>query len=664
MKRALQTYFQQLTALLPALLLFAFLLAAYFQRFITRPIHILARAVASVTHSGADRLSAPATGSREIRVLFTDFNALLVREYQVRRQLHAEKTRLHITLESIADGVITTDPHCAIRYMNPVAEQLTGWPQDEAIGRPLGEVYILFDEATQQTVHEDIDPCLVRNIVRFDKDHIVLLTRSGKTLAIQSSTAPMRDEHGHINGAVVVFHNVAEARAMARRLHHQATHDALIGLMNRAEFKRQLSRFEQDQARHTLLFLDLDQFKVVNDTVGHIAGDALLKQVALLLLHNVRTSDIVARLGGDEFALLLSDCRRDQSLGIAENIRASIEDFVFGWEDKTFKIGTSIGVVFNSNQRDTQNELMRAGDIACYAAKDRGRNRVHVYTEGDAELARRHGEMQWVSRIHAALEHDGFLLYVQRLEPLRAHYHHAQYEVLIRMRDAAGHIHAPGMFIPAAERYGLMPKIDIWVLERLLTNKTMHDCLHTGLPLTLNINLSGTTLSDAKYIHHIHALCQQHPLPAGAICFEITETAAIASLATTAAFMRDMKQLGCEFALDDFGSGLSTFAYLNNLPVDYIKIDGAFVHDMTSNPIHRAMVNAINEIGHIMDLKTVAEFVENHRTHAMLCDMGIDYVQGFHIHRPEPLQDVCRTLIEQAHPPASGGQYHLHTHRG
>lgn len=644
LKQALQGYVREVSVLLPALLLLSFLLAVYFQRFVTLPVSTLARAVKHVAHTGDYSLRVHARGSREIRSLFDGFNTLLGREHQARQMLHAEKTRLHVTLESIADGVITTDRQCTVTYMNPVAEQLTGWTQAEAMGRPLDEVYVLHDESSGQILCGETDMCLVQGTVRFNEDHIVLHPRHGGKLAVQSSTAPMRDENGDINGAVVVFHNVAEAREMARKLHHQATHDVLTGLVNRAEFEHRLGVLHAAQTDHALLFIDLDRFKIVNDTAGHIAGDALLKQVALLLRDCVRKSDIVARLGGDEFAILLDKCNREQALGIAEKIRTAIEHFVFGWEDRTFKIGTSIGLVHNHERLYTYAELMRAGDIACYAAKDMGRNRIHLYTEDDAELTRRHGEVEWVARINDALDNDRFVLHVQRIEPFLAHRHRVHYEVLLRMRGEDGQLHPPGMFIPAAERYGLMPKLDLWVLNHVFNNENVLRCLAVENRITLNINLSGTTLNDDKYIQHIHALYKQHGLPPKAICFEITETAAIANLAATAKFMRDLKQRGCQFALDDFGSGVSSFAYLSNLPVDHVKIDGGFVRDMAENPVHRAMVHAINEIGHVMGLKTVAEFVENSRIHSLLYGMGVDYAQGYYLHRPEPLDTVCQTL--------------------
>jgi diguanylate cyclase (GGDEF)-like protein len=397
-----------------------------------------------------------------------------------------------------------------------------------------------------------------------------------------------------------------------------------------------------------MLYMDLDQFKVVNDTCGHGAGDELLKQLAYLLMNKVRESDTLARLGGDEFGVLLENCPLEKAQEIAQTLRQTVRDFRFTWKDSTFQVGISIGLVMIEDATLDLAEILSAADMACYAAKDLGRDRIHVYHPEDAELLQRRGEMRAISHITDALGHDRFRLYCQEIRPT-GHRHEDELpgehmEILVRMIDENGEMTPPGAFIPAAERYDLMPAVDRWVIRTFLRDHGEHirkQCLPEGdriRPACLYaINLSGASLNSDTFLAFVIDQLETHRIPPAAICFEITETAAIANLTQALHFMHELRKRGCRFSLDDFGTGVSSFGYLKNLPVDYLKIDGSLVKDIVSDPIDRAMVDAINRIGQVMGLRTVAEFVENDEILKCLKELGVDYAQGFGISPPKPL---------------------------
>jgi diguanylate cyclase (GGDEF)-like protein/PAS domain S-box-containing protein len=443
---------------------------------------------------------------------------------------------------------------------------------------------------------------------------------------------------------VVVYEDVTEARRIASEMSHQATHDALTGLLNRRAFEQCLQRvLETAHSRHTkhaLCYLDLDQFKLINDGCGHTAGDALLGQIAGLLQSKIRKRDTLARLGGDEFGVLLELCTLEQACRVAEALRSAIEKFRFVWEGRLFNIGASFGLVPITDASDSLTGVLRAADAACYVAKDRGRNCIHVFREDDAALAKRHREMQWISQLPRALEANRFRLCVQPIVPIApstpALLHH---ELLLRLETPEGQLVPPGAFLPAAERYQLAPKIDTWVvgsaLRWLKRSPRELERLHL-----CSLNLSGLSLGNAEFLTFV--LCQftETGVPAEKICFEITETAAIANLPDACCFIRALRDLGCRFALDDFGSGLSSFAYLKNLEVDFIKIDGTFVRNIAEDPLDRAMVKYINEIGQLMGKQTIAEFVENELILAELKAIGVDYAQGYYLGEPRPLEDM------------------------
>jgi len=578
-----------------------------------------------------------------MRVQQDELREALTRVRESEAALFDEKERIEVTLHSIGDAVITTDEAACVQYLNPVAERLTGYQLHEIRGRPIRAVMQLVNENTREPVENPVEQCLVCGEILELAEHTLLIRADGEEVAIEDSAAPIRDRNGELIGAVMVFHDVGHARRLARELSYQATHDALTGLYNRREFeerlKEALQQVQGGQGEHAFCYLDLDQFKVVNDTCGHIAGDELLRQVGLLLQQEVRDSDVLARLGGDEFGILLKHCPATQALAIAEQLRQTIRDFRFVFEEHSFEIGVSIGVVAIDAQMHNVAQVYSAADVACYAAKDTGRNRVHLYQPDDREVRERRGEMRWVSRIHRALEEERFVLYLQPIAPLGeedSHEHH--YEVLLRIRDEEGEEIAPMAFIPAAERYNLMPTIDRWVVNRVLMHAAA--MLQDPEPVVWALNISGCSLGDTEFLEFLVDAIRESPVPGERFCFEITETAAISNLRRAVRFMNQLKALGCRFALDDFGSGLSSFGYLKNLDVDYLKIDGSFVRDMIDDPIDRAMVEAINNLGHVMEIRTIAEFVESDAIRLALAELGVDYGQGYGVGRPRPIQAV------------------------
>ncbi|WP_260293658.1 EAL domain-containing protein [Sedimenticola hydrogenitrophicus] len=553
-------------------------------------------------------------------------------------------------LSAISDAVITADLHRNISYMNVVAEKLTGWRLTAAMGLPLARVFQAMDEGAA-LLDSAIERCLATGTVAGGQHReLILVHRDGIGIAVEASVAPICDEQRIIHGVVLVFRDVSHTRSLAAQVSWQASHDTLTGLVNRCSFDSRLDDLLRDAMAtgriHGMLYLDLDQFKIVNDTCGHVAGDELLRQIATRLSQHIRAGDTLARLGGDEFGVLLVNCSEVVSLRIANKMRQAILDMRFAWDDKTYAIGVSIGVVSITAESERAEQVLSAADTACYAAKDGGRNQVHVYRPDAGEAAQRQGEMHWVARIHRALEEDRFCLYVQPIVPIdQRSPHTGHYEVLIRMRDEAGALVPPNKFIPAAERFGLMPRIDRWVVNQLfnLIGREYETLVLGGYCFA--INLSGGSVNDEDTLAYIGEKLDEFRIPPGMISFEITETAAIANLASASYFIRTLKQAGCLFSLDDFGSGLSSFAYLKNLPVDFLKIDGAFVRDLATDPIDRAMVQAINQIGQVMGLKTIAEFVENDQVLGLLRGIGVDFAQGYGIARPTPLTDEAGRLL-------------------
>lgn len=561
---------------------------------------------------------------------------------RTQEELFKEKERAQVTLESIGDGVVTTDVSGDIEYINPVAEQICGWSIESAEGHNFEDVFRFLEEVSRQPIESPVIQCLEKRHPVSSDVNIILVGKHGREFAVEYSASPIRDRFGGLVGVVVGLHDVTEMRELAQQLTHQATHDALTGLINRREFelrlKGALDSAHSKGTDHALCYLDLDQFKVVNDTCGHIAGDELLKQVTARLREKVRKADTLARLGGDEFGVLLHNCGLGKAEKVTDDLRKTVKEFRFSWQDRTFEIGVSIGLVPIDANSGTLTDILSAADSACYAAKEQGRNRVHLFQPDDKVLAQRHGEMQWVSRITQALEEDRLIIFAQRIKSMQncASDH---WEILVRMHADDGGIVPPMAFIPAAERYHVMPEIDRWVLGRafkLIAENTKS--LGEDAPI-FNFNLSGQSLSDDSLWKFVIDQIERRTIDPEKICFEITETAAIANLTHATRFIAVLTGMGCRFALDDFGSGLSSFAYLKNLNVSYLKIDGAFVRDMVDDPINYAMVESINHVGHTLGIKTIAEFVESKNILQAVENLGIDYAQGYQIAKPVPVDE-------------------------
>ena len=541
------------------------------------------------------------------------------------------KERAHITLYAIGDGVITTNDRGQVEQINSAAQTLTNHTEGSARGRFVNDIIHLVREGDRLPI---VNPALkamdkCRNVT---SDANVVFTRDdGREFAIEYTASPIFEGHRHASGAILVFRDVTESRALTNQIAYQARHDTLTGLCNRTEFERHLSDLLVELQRypggeHWLCFLDLDQFKVVNDTCGHLAGDELLKQVATIFRQHLRESDLVARTGGDEFAVLLRHCDESAARVVIERMRRDVHEYRFCWDDKSFTIGASFGLVPITAGSGTLYDLLSAADTACYIAKDQGRNRIHVYRTDDDATSRREVEMHWVHEINSALEEDRFVLYCQPIVaasgtdrmPLHA-------EILVRMVGRDGKIAPPMSFIPAAERYNMMNLIDRWVVRHTLEVFSSHDNTAAWL---VSINLSAHSLCDDDFLGFLLEELERSSIDPHHLCFEITETAAIANLTRAIAFIRRLIAAGCRFSLDDFGSGLSSFGYLKTLPVDYLKIDGSFVRDIGEDPIDLALVESINQIGHILGIETIAEYVESEAIAQQLNRIGVDFLQG------------------------------------
>ncbi|MDP9120891.1 MAG: EAL domain-containing protein [Acidobacteriota bacterium] len=557
--------------------------------------------------------------------------------------LYHENERAQVTLASIGDGVIRTDAQGRIDYLNPVAERLTGWAKGAALGRPVPEVWKVVDEMTREPLADPIERCLRERHVVQSVGQAILLNVDGKEYAVRDSTAPILDRAGNALGAVLVFKDVSDLRSMEREMIYLASHDPLTGLINRREFeirlKRAIRNARAEQRQHALLYLDLDEFKVVNDTCGHLVGDEMLKQVTALLRARVRRSDVLARLGGDEFGVLLEDCPVVQARDIAEEMRSTLRDFRFSYRDQLFGVGVSVGLVPIEETSGDLGQILSAADAACYVAKERGRNRVHEYEPDDTAVVEHYGEMQWVQRIHSAFEERRFRLFYQLIQPLASDSGTDELlcEVLLRMLDRQGQVIEPTAFIAAAERFSIMTGVDRWVVKTALRTVAESQRQPAVRPLVFTINLSGQSLSDAGFLPFVTAELEASGVDPRRIAFEITETAAISKLDSARRFIEAIKSHGCRFILDDFGTGLSSFAYLRDLSVDYLKIDGEFVQHMMEDRIRRAMVESINQIGHVMGIKTIAEWVDNPATLEAVRALGVDYAQGNWLCRPQPL---------------------------
>ena len=550
------------------------------------------------------------------------------------KALRESERRFRDFADMAADYLWETDENLTLAFVSERCLDVNGVPPERIIGRTFGEAFedTCDDEQRLTQFREDV---AARRPIEIEYTR----TRpAGDTVRVGVIGKPILDSDGRFRGYRGITRDITQAHELSSRLAYQATHDSLTGLVNRVEFERRLERLlesaRRDGTSHALCYLDLDQFKVVNDTCGHLAGDALLERLAETLTFRVRQRDTVARLGGDEFAVLIEHCSLEQAMRVASTLHEAVSDFVFSWEGKPFQVGASVGLVPITPDLGNATDVLGAADSACYVAKDQGRNRIHVYTKDDAELARRRGEMSWVGHISGALAENRFRLRAQPIVPLtprRAGAHHC--ELLVVMIDRDGNQIPPGTFLPAAERYNLATRIDRWVVRAAL-NWLGDTSNKRGRPALCGVNLSAQSLGDTGFLEYIRSECRRTAVPASRLCFEITETAAITSLDIARRFMEALRGDGARFALDDFGKGLSSFGYLRALPVDYVKIDAQFVRDLLTDPIDLAMVRSINEVARLMQKCTIAEGVESHEVLAKLREVGVDYAQGYAIGMP------------------------------
>lgn len=563
--------------------------------------------------------------------------------------LYREKERAEVTLKAIGDAVLTTDGSGRINYLNPAAERLLGQGLADVAGRFYDEVLHIVDEVERTPVADPVVRCLGRRSAVRVAEQSLLIDPAGNEYAVDMIAAPILDRSGESIGAVLAMHDVSAIRGVTRQLNYQATHDALTGLINRREFEvrlRQVMESAQvDDSTHSLMFMDLDRFKVINDSCGHAAGDALLKEVAELFAGHFRNGDTLARLGGDEFAVLLESCPVATAEHIGRELVEKLKAYRLHWDGQLFEVGVSIGLVALDNRATGLAELVAAADTACYRAKASGRNRVCRYHHDDVELARHQGQAQWVPRITRALEEGRFVLFcqaIQSLGDLTGACHH--YEVLVRMQGEDGSLIAPGEFLPAAERFDLMPAIDRWVVEQVF-DLLAAERLQVPADTVWSVNLSGQSLGDSEFLDFVLQALDASGVSPRRLCFEITETAAVSSFVIARRFIATLRERGVFFSLDDFGSGLSSFAYLKNLEVDFLKIDGSFVRDMVDDALNFALVRSIHEVGRTLGVRTIAEFVENEAIIDRLHGLQVDFGQGYGIARPQPLADL---LVDEA----------------
>lgn len=581
---------------------------------------------------------------RSIVRQFRDLSSELERQKILLRKLNAsrhaleqEHERALVTLHSIGDAVITTDNQGRVEYLNPVAENLTAWSCELAAGQPIGEVFHIINEVTRQPASDPVKRCLAEGRIVGLANHTALISREGEEYVIEDSAAPIRDRYGNVLGVVLVFRDVTGDHLAQRQLEYLAQHDTLTGLKNRYFFEQQLEQAVNLASRGehiaALLYIDLDQFKIVNDSAGHAAGDELLVEAARRFNERTRKGDILARLGGDEFGVILEGTDAAKLERIAESYNHALEGFKFHWDGGEYEVTCSIGCIIIDENISTPAEALRQCDIACYVAKHKGRNRCHIYTEDDEHAISMLGEMSVVNEIKAALEQDRFEIHFQPIKCLSDNVV-VIYEALLRLTQKDGSLVSPGSFIPIAERYGLMVHVDTWVVGSAI--QLLKDRYEAGESAQLTVNLSGASLGDVTMLTILKTFAQENPAAAKCLILEITETVAVTHIDKASLFIKELRELGIRFALDDFGTGFSSFSYLKHLPVDFIKIDGTFVRDIANDPVDQAMVRSINHIAHSLDKSTIAEFVENEEILDILKAIGVDMVQGYYIGRPGP----------------------------
>jgi len=562
--------------------------------------------------------------------------------------LSRSKRQAQYTLESISEGVITTDNDGRIDYMNLAAETLLGANRDDAAGHRVGELFTLVDDADRRPLGDPVERCLaMRRRVNMGRRAVMVSIDGEIEHSVEITASPVRGPGNSISGTVVVFHDVSELRGLTRKMSYQATHDPLTGLINRREFERRLDEAmdsaHAEEAVHMLFYMDLDRFKAVNDTCGHLAGDNMLREVATLIKNEVRDSDYIGRLGGDEFGSLLIGCPIEKARQIAADICNAVSDYRFVWKDKIFNIGISIGLVEISHASGTLQDVMSAADSACYMAKQQGRGQVHIYSARDEAVARERGDIQWLRQLQTALHEDGFQLAVQPIIAMTGKADSGPaVEVLIRLTDGRGHSSDSAEFLRPAERYQMMPQIDRWVINTAL-GAIASGQIKLSARRSCAINLSSQTLGDEAFLGFVVDSLDRTGVAPSAICFEVTEAAILSNVQHAQRFIEVLHGIGCEFSLDDFGSGLGSFSSLKHLPIDYLKIDGTYTRNLQTDLVNQEMVAAMIKLARTMQFRIVAEQVEYQEDFDWLRDSGVDFVQGYFIEAPAMLGTASST---------------------
>jgi len=574
------------------------------------------------------------------RELYTTIDIALYKN-SIDKKLRKQERLFSAMLHSINDGIIATDTQMAVGFMNKVAEGITGWSESAAKGRHAAAILAIQDQRIQRELLGGMPPNLDEKPFFFNET--VIKNAIGQTLLVDGSITRIHEKENEADGFLITLRDITEFKRMSETIDYQASHDSLTGLSNREEFSfmlnELLSSLRSSNSSHALLVIDIDRFKVINDTCGTMAGDELLRQIASHVQANISRKDISARIGGDEFAIILRDCEPEDSINVAKRLKAAVEARKFSWQASVFPVTLSIGIVSLSQESEDTHAVLAAADDACHLSKEEGGNRVNVFQAKDSKYQKRRGDMEWISKINKAVEENRFILYQQAIVPLSDSVDLVpKAEILLRLVNEDGSISRPGDFIPAAERYNLMPLIDHWVIRSsIAAYKTLTDRGSELASRIISINLSGPSLLDESLIELILYEVRRASLKPPSFCFEITETAAIQNYAAATRFMKRLKDEGFTFALDDFGSGFSSFAYLKNLPVDYLKIDGSFVQTIDESLVSYTMVDSINSIGHVMGIKTIAEFVKSPEIRQKCAEIGVDYAQGYHIAEPVPL---------------------------
>lgn len=619
-------------------LFITFLLTAPLLNRVAKPIAQLAKTAQKVSQEHDYSLRAAKHSNDEMGILVDAFNDMLDTVEIQNKALVSVKNNFQALYDNNPTMVFNLDMQGQIISVNRFGARQLGLGVEELQGCSI------FNFAHP----EDISNCnqffqICRNHPeQVHKLESRIICRNGNIIWARETARLVKDENNRPH-LLLVCEDITETRRLSEKIAYQASHDELTGLVNRRQFDIHIQNLvleaQANDSYHVLCYLDLDQFKIVNDTCGHLAGDELLRQLGEVLRQQVRRMDILARLGGDEFGILMSYCSLEQAIITGEKLRNAVCDFQFAWENRSFNIGVSIGIAPINRACGNAVDVLKEADAACYAAKEKGRNRVHIFSPDDEELTLRQGEMQWVEKIRMGIEKDRFQLFGQLIVPIANDRGGLHFETLIRYRDDQGKVIPPGAFLPAAERYNMASPLDRWVISRLFEYLATTPGFLDRLEMC-SVNLSGLSLSDQAMLGFIDEQFRKWQIPTHKICFEITETAAISNLSYARQFIDSLRQKGCSFSLDDFGSGLSSFAYLKNLPVDYLKIDGLFVKDILDDRVDLTMVKAINEVAHVMGKKTIAEFVETQKIFDLLQTLGVNYAQGYGIAKPVPLREL------------------------